>query len=48
MALRQRKREQAHAQTFEDLVCLAKARGYRNPRAWAGHVWKGRQQRAAA
>lgn len=48
LAQRKRKREQAHAQTFEDLVCLAKARGYRNPLAWAGCVWKGRQQRAAA
>lgn len=48
LAQRQRNREQAHAQSLEDLICLAKARGYKNPHGWANHVWKGRQQKVAA
>ena len=44
---RERKREQAHAQTFDDLVLLARARGYKNPYGWASHIWTARQAVAA-
>lgn len=40
---KQRVVEQAKAQTLEDLVRLATARGYRSPQAWAGHIWTARQ-----
>jgi hypothetical protein len=29
---------------LQDLIDLAKLRGYRNPYAWAGHVLRGRQK----
>jgi DNA repair protein RadD len=35
--------EQAKAQTLEDLIRLATARGYRSPQAWAAHIWTARQ-----
>jgi hypothetical protein len=35
--------EQGTAQTEDDLVKLAKARGYKNPLAWARHVFNSRQ-----
>ena len=40
---RDRKREQAQAQTLEQLVTLGRQRGMKNPRAWARHVLAGRQ-----
>jgi DNA repair protein RadD len=41
--VRQRKRDQATAQTLEDLVELGKRRGMKNPRGWARHVLAARQ-----
>lgn len=38
------RREQGAAQTLEDLIKLGASRGYKNPRAWAIHVHKGRQR----
>lgn len=47
---RARRVAQAKASTLEDLVELGRARGYKNPAAWARHVWAARQrkQRRAA
>lgn len=42
------KREQTRARSLEDLVALGRARGYKNPAAWASHVWGARRQREAA
>ncbi len=39
------KRAQGNAQSFDALVALGKSRGYRNPAAWARHVWNARQGR---
>lgn len=36
--------EQFAAQTIEDLIALGKKRGYRNPDAWAAHVYSARVQ----
>jgi RNA polymerase subunit RPABC4/transcription elongation factor Spt4 len=38
-----RKREQASAQTVEDLIAIGKRRGMKNPRGWARHVIAARQ-----
>lgn len=46
--VREKKREQSTAKSFEDLVELGRARGYRNPSAWASHVWQARAQRRVA
>lgn len=40
---RQMKMEQAKAETFDDLLRLATARGYKSPEKWAAHVWTGRK-----
>ena len=37
------KRAQGMAQTFPELVALAKARGYQKPTAWAAIIMKGRE-----
>lgn len=37
------RREQAQAQTFEELVRLAQKRGYKKPTAWAYFIMKGRR-----
>lgn len=42
---RARKREQAAARTFDDLVALGKSRNYKNPYAWAKFVFNARQGR---
>lgn len=47
-ARRQRVVEQARAQTLEDLVKLARIRGYKNPEKWAGYVWTSRQAKRRA
>lgn len=44
----QRKREQASAQTLEDLVRVGRERGYKNPAAWAAHVFTARQAKRRA
>jgi superfamily II DNA or RNA helicase len=42
---RERKREQAGAFSYEDLVNIGRIRGYANPHAWAHHVMKARQKK---
>jgi len=41
-------REQSKANSFEALVELGRARGYKNPTFWARKVWSSRQGRRAA
>ena len=41
---RKARREQGRAQTFEELVALGKAKGYRNPAYWAAQVMRGRRR----
>ena len=38
-----RRREQSSARTLDDLIRLARARGYKNPEAWAAHVVTARE-----
>lgn len=38
----QRRREQANAETLEDLIALATAKGYKSPERWAAHVFTAR------
>lgn len=45
-AKRERMREQKHAETYEELVELAKRRGYKP--GWARHIWKSRQRKQRA
>lgn len=44
-AKRSKKIEQAAAKTVEELHAIATARGYKNPRKWAEHVFNGRKHR---
>lgn len=44
---RERKREQADAETLEDLIALGTARGYKRPEKWAAHIYTARQAKAA-
>ena len=46
-ALKAKKQEQGKAQTLEQLIALGKARGYKNPTAWARHLYNARRARAA-
>ena len=48
LLMRQRKREQGSAQSLEELIRLGAQRGYKNPRAWAQHVWNARASRSTA
>lgn len=41
---RQRAKEQSEAKSLQDLIALGVARGYKNPRAWAQHVFNARQR----
>ncbi len=43
---RAKKREQASAQTYEDLVAIGRQRGYSSPHIWARHIWNARQGKA--
>jgi len=45
---RQRVVEQARAKTLDDLVSLARSRGYKSPEKWAAHVWTARQAKGRA
>jgi DNA repair protein RadD len=45
---RQAAREQAAAQTLEDLIALGAARGFKNPAGWARHVYAAREAKRAA
>lgn len=47
-ARRARKREQGSAQSLDDLIGLATARGYKSPEKWAAHVWTSRQAKQEA
>jgi superfamily II DNA or RNA helicase len=40
---RAKKIEQGRAETLEDLIAVGVARGYKNPKAWAIHVFNARQ-----
>jgi superfamily II DNA or RNA helicase len=40
-----RRKEQASAKSIDDLITLATARRYKNPRAWANHVYHARHRR---
>lgn len=44
---RERRREQGMAETLDDLVRLATARGYKSPEKWAAHVYTARRAKAA-
>jgi len=37
------RREQGNAQSYEELVALAKKRGYKNPAGWAYFIMRGRR-----
>jgi len=43
-----KKREQANAESLEDLIELAKQRGYKSPKGWALRVWSAREQKKTA
>jgi len=45
---REKKQEHGMAQTLEDLVELATARGYKKPEAWAGHIYTARMAKQGA
>ena len=42
---RKARAEQGRAESFEDLVKIAKQRGYKNPAFWAAQVIRGRNRR---
>jgi ribosomal protein L40E len=44
---REAARAQASADTLESLAALGAMRGYKNPQAWARHVWNARKQKRA-
>lgn len=45
MIARNRKIEQSKAKSLDDLITLATARKYKNPTAWARHVYSARQKK---
>jgi superfamily II DNA or RNA helicase len=45
---REAKREQASAQTVEELIAIGKRRGMKNPTGWARHVMRGRLAKRGA
>ena len=47
-ASKERKREQGQAETLEDLIRVAKLRGYKHPEHWAKHVFQARQKKHEA
>lgn len=47
MIAHNRKQEQSKAKSLEDLITLATARRYKNPSAWAKHVYHARQRKYA-
>lgn len=42
---REQRREQGSAQSLQDLIALGHQRGYKNPTAWAKHVYAARQHK---
>lgn len=47
-ARRERLREQAGAKSLDELIALGKAKGFKNPEAWASHVFTARLQKQRA
>ena len=47
-AKREAKREQAAAQTLEDLIRLGASRGFKNPAGWARHIFEARKRKGVA
>lgn len=47
-AKREAKKEQAAAQTLEDLIRLGASRGFKNPAGWARHIFQARQAKGRA
>lgn len=47
-AKREAKKEQAAAQTLEDLIQLGASRGFKNPAGWARHIFQARQAKGRA
>lgn len=45
---KQRRQEQGQAQSYDELVQIGKARGYKNAHFWAKRVWNARQHRHSA
>lgn len=45
IARREQRREQGQADTLEQLIGIARARGYRHPEHWAQHVMAGREKK---
>jgi hypothetical protein len=45
---RERAREQAGAQTLEQLIEIGRRRGMKSPQGWARHVLAARQRKRAA
>lgn len=45
MLRRNRKKQQASARSLEDLIAYGKSQGFKNPAAWARHVYAARQRR---
>ncbi len=45
LVARERRREQSQAQTLDDLIQLGRQRGYKNPHAWAQHVFASRRRK---
>jgi len=39
----EKKKQQGAAQSLEDLIALGKERNYKNPEAWAVHLWNSRE-----
>jgi len=44
-ARKSKRQEQGRAQTFDELVAIGRARGYKNAYAWAKYTFNGRQRR---
>lgn len=42
IAIKAKRREQGRAGTLQELISLGKQRGYKNPAAWAGHIFRAR------
>ena len=47
-ARRERLREQGGAKTLDELIAMGRAKGYKNPEAWASHVFTARLQKQRA
>lgn len=43
---RERRQEQARADTLQELIQLATSRNYKSPEKWAAHIWSHRQAKA--